>query len=226
MSKFATEKNGLHPMKIESLVNQLKQKSQTGLPGELAQYKMAPYGRAVKEQAIKLNPNPKLSAVMVLLFPDENEIKTVLIKRNEYPGMHSKQISFPGGKKEPDDQNLWQTAQRETFEEVGVSPSAISFICEMSDLYIPPSGFLVQPYLAFTETKPNFVPHPIEVTEIINTPISYILSDASIKITHMNLLVNTNNLVQVPYFDINGHIVWGATAMILSELREMCSSVH
>ena len=138
------------------------------LPAFTAHAKMAPLERlpTLDPEYYKAN-NPRRSAVMMLFYPKNGHAHLILIKRNEYPGIHSSQISFPGGKAEPDDGNLAETAIRETFEEVGVAPQDIDVVMPFTEIYIPPSNFLVAPFLGLSLNEPVFKPNPDEVVEII-----------------------------------------------------------
>ena len=142
----------------------------------------------------------------------------LLTKRASYNGPHSNQISFPGGKIEKSDNNLSQTALRETFEEVGVSQEKVEILREITNVYIPPSNFLVTPFIGITKTKPMFKVNS-EVAEIIEISFLDLLDDNNIGTIQI-----TNSYMKetlVPSFNINGSVIWGATAMILSEIKEV-----
>ncbi|MFD2600564.1 NUDIX hydrolase [Flavobacterium suzhouense] len=194
------------------------------LPALTAHAKMAPVSRlpTLDPEYYKDN-NPRRSAVMMLFYPKDEKANLVLIKRNAYEGVHSSQISFPGGKAEPEDKDLAATAVRETFEEVGVVPSDIDVIMPFSDIYIPPSNFLVSPYLGISLAEPSFIPNPDEVVEIIELPLDVFLDDSIVIET--DLQTSYAQRMSVPAFKVGQHIVWGATAMILSELKETIKSV-
>ena len=189
------------------------------LPAALAHAKMAPVERI---KALKpdyyLDKNPKQSAVMMLFYPIDGNAHLALIKRNTYPGVHSSQISFPGGKAEPQDKDLADTALRETFEEIGVHPAEIDVVMPFTKIYIPPSNFLVSPFLGLALKEPVFVANPQEVQHIIHLPLDILLDDSTIINTPMQ--TSYAQSIMVPAFKVEGHIVWGATAMILSELKE------
>ena len=142
----------------------------------------------------------------------------LLIERASYKGTHSAQISFPGGKIDSSDTNLQETALRETFEEVGVLPKSIEIIRELTDVYIPPSNFLATPFIAFLEKKPEFIIN-YEVKNTVEVLLEDLLNESSL--TTVNLTTSYMENTNVPCFKLNGYVVWGATAMILSEIKEL-----
>lgn len=155
---------------------------------------------------------------MVLLYPDEQGIHIPLMKRPEYDGAHSGQVSFPGGKLENVDTNLIDTALRETHEEIGVPKEQIEVIGNLSELFIIASNFKVLPTVGVIREKPNFIPDPIEVADVLPMAINA-LNDYSIRsVKEMRFPPYT---IFSPYFDVRGEVVWGATAMMLSELAEL-----
>lgn len=162
----------------------------------------------------------KQAGVMALFYPDANEnTKLALILRNTYKGVHSAQIGFPGGKFETVDTSLKATALRETFEEIGVPIQQIDVIKQLTELYIPPSNFYVQPYIGVIRQTPHFVKQETEVSEIVEVLLSDFLDDKAV--TAHEVQTSHNAIVEVPAFELNGHIVWGATAMILSEIKDL-----
>ncbi len=194
------------------------------LPAVAAHTKMAPPGRTVTQlEEYYTAKNPRKSAVMMLFYPKEGITHLTLIKRNEYPGVHSAQISFPGGKTEPEDKTLEATALRETREEIGVTPSEIEVVMPFSEIYIPPSNFMVYPFLGLAVNTPDFKPDITEVAEIIELPLSTFLDDSIIITTAMETSYASN--IVVPGFKVQEHFVWGATAMIMSELKETIKNV-
>jgi 8-oxo-dGTP pyrophosphatase MutT (NUDIX family) len=189
------------------------------LPALQAHLKMAPVGRpASMAPEYYSELNPRKSAVMMLFYPKQGKAHLVLIKRNAYPGVHSSQISFPGGKAEPEDKDLAETAIRETYEEIGVLPEDIDVVMPFSEIYIPPSNFLVFPYLGVSETELTFNPNADEVDAIIELPLAVFLDDSII--TSSLMQTSYSQSIMVPAFKFEEHIVWGATAMIMSELKE------
>lgn len=194
------------------------------LPAGEAHFKMAPLERIESMKNLQMSSlNPKSAAVMMLFYPKKGKTNLVLIVRNSYEGVHSAQVAFPGGKYELGDENFENTALRETYEEIGVHPDRINIIMPFTNLYIPPSNFMVYPFLGICSEEIIFVPNDDEVAQIIELPLSDFLND--------NLLVTTtisdsySKDVIVPAFEINERIVWGATAMMLSELKEVLKKV-
>ena len=189
------------------------------LPAVAAHIKMAPAERlAALNSGYYSSTNPRHSAVMMLFYPKDGHATLMLIKRNTYPGVHSAQISFPGGKAEDTDADLQQTALRETWEEIGIAPDAIKVVMPFTEIYIPPSNFLVAPFLGFAVHEPVFNPNPAEVDALIELPLDVFLDDSIVVNASMKTSYAKSSIV--PAFKVQEHIVWGATAMIMSELKE------
>ncbi|KRB56072.1 CoA pyrophosphatase [Flavobacterium sp. Root186] len=190
------------------------------LPAESSHAKMAPLERiqALKNLDIDAK-NPRIAAVMMLFYPKKEKTHLILIVRNAYNGVHSSQIAFPGGKYELTDRDYQETALRETSEEVGVLPEKIEIIKHFTPMYIPPSNFLVHPYLGIAKEELAFYPDVREVADVLELPLSVFLDDEIIIETKLS--TSYGNDILVPAFNIQNHIVWGATAMILSELRDV-----
>ena len=192
---------------------------QTQLPGVQAHHRVMSYIRMTPDEALATGKNPRQSAVLILLFPENDGWHFVLTRRKKYEGVHSNQISLPGGKFEVNDVDLQRTALRETQEEIGVNASSIAVIGKLTPLYIPPSNFIVHPYVGYVDVKPDFIEEEKEVEEIVLEQVSRLLEEDVVKKTKVK--VGQNLTMQVPYFDLKGHVVWGATAMVLSEFREI-----
>ena len=195
-----------------------------GLPAFDAHIKMAPLERleSLKKSTIETE-NPRIAAVMMLFYPKKDSVHFVLIVRNSYKGVHSAQIAFPGGKYELQDGNYAITALRETHEEVGIHPDKIEIIKPFTQIYIPPSNFMVYPFLGISKEELVFVLEPAEVASIIEIPLSTFLSDAIV--IEAKLSTSYANDINVPAFKIEEHIIWGATAMMLSELKDVLKEV-
>ena len=189
-----------------------------------AHLKMAPLERvsSLSEESY-YDKNPRKAAVMMLFYPKNKQTHLVLIVRNTYPGIHSSQIAFPGGKVELEDESLAHTALRETHEEIGVHPEKITVIKAFSEIYIPPSNFLVAPFLGISHTELTFTEQEDEVAGIIELPIVEFLNEENIVMKRMNTSYATD--IEVPAFKIKEHYVWGATAMMMSELKEVLKRV-
>ena len=194
------------------------------LPAFEAHIKMAPLDRLESLKKIDFGDNnPRIAAVLMLFYPKNDTTHLVLIVRNSYAGVHSAQIAFPGGKYEHDDDDFAYTALRETQEEVGIHTDKIEILKPFTELYIPPSNFMVHPFLGISKEELVFVPEPSEVAEIIELPLSIFLSDAIVVDTNLSTSYADN--ISIPAFKIENHIVWGATAMMLSELKEVLKEV-
>ena len=194
------------------------------LPGLSAHIKMAPASRIpTLDPEYYKNNNPKPSAVMMLFYPKNEMAYLILTKRNAYNGVHSSQISFPGGKAEQEDKDLEVTALRETFEEIGVKSEDIDVIKPFTQIYIPASNFLVSPFLGVSMTPPVFNASAYEVVELVELSLDVFLDDSTVIVTDIETSYSQN--VSFPAFKVGEHIVWGATAMILSELKETIKSV-
>lgn len=207
---------------IDNFITKLKIRIESGLPGWHAQKRMAPPQRVVKEFIETDYPHAQKASVLSLFYPVNEILHFVMIQRPAYNGTHGGQVSFPGGKIESLDSNAWNAALRETKEEIGVEPDRIIFVGPLSPIYIPPSNFFVHPFIGAATHKPNFILDPNEVESIIETPVN-ILTDNSIK---SEMMFRRDNMqMQVPCYNIGGKQVWGATAIILSELEEILKEI-
>ena len=208
-------------MEFQEFENKIVKIAKLKLPGEAAQFKMAPMERlaALKRIAVKKKTVRK-AGVMVLFYPSEaKQTMLVLILRKTYKGVHSAQIGFPGGKYENGDTSLNETALRETEEEIVVLRNTVFVLKKLTEVYIPPSNFFVQPYLGITKKTPNFILQEEEVEMLIEVPLIHFMDD-TVKVSQ-NLTTSYAKNIEVPAFLLNNHLVWGATAMMLSEVREM-----
>ncbi|MEO1049149.1 MAG: CoA pyrophosphatase [Bacteroidota bacterium] len=204
-------------MTFVDFVGKLEQRLQQPLPGRDAQIRMsAKFDPAMKDKYFSAPDSARLGGVLVLFYPSNGSIYLPLMKRPEYPGVHSGQVSFPGGKKEDQDDDLIQTALREAEEEVGVVQQDVKIIGALSELFIFASNFKVLPTIGYVESRPEFIPDQKEVVQIIETDLQALRNPHTIKET--DIPISKGYKLRAPYFDIDGHVVWGATAMMLSEL--------
>ncbi len=195
------------------------------LPGQDSHYKMAPLFRMGELQrqrdAIK---NPRKAAVMSLFYPNiEKQTNLLLILRKTYKGVHSNQIGFPGGKVEQEDLDILDTALRETHEEVGVPPKEIEVIKKLTEIYIPPSNFEVQPFIGLYKNQGSFTIQEDEVAALVEVSLLDFMDDTLI--FNQKLTTSYAENIEVPAFKLNGYTVWGATAMMLSEVKELLKQV-
>jgi len=212
-------------MKFSDFEKQIVKITKMELPGEEYHLKMAPIERLLELKQKARNTNTARKAgVMALFYPGEaQETYLILILRKTYKGVHSAQVGFPGGKREPEDEDIQATALRETEEEVGVLPETVSVLKKLTEIYIPPSNFFVQPFIGITATTPKFVPQEDEVEALIEVPLRLFMDDR-IRITK-KITTSYATDIDVPAYLLNDHVVWGATAMMLSEVRQLLKQV-
>lgn len=193
----------------------LQQRLQQELPGKLAHQEAAPY-RKVDYDSLNLKTVRK-SGVLILLYEKETEPHIVLIERPIYKGTHSGQIALPGGKVEESDKDIVHTALREANEEVGVTMADVEVVGSLSDVYIPVSNFLVSPVIGFVNYRPNFIAQEREVAAIIELQLQKLINTQHLAADNIKL---SNGLtLKVPVFQFNQKTIWGATALMLNELR-------
>jgi len=210
-------------MTFEQQIQVLQEKISSGkLPGKEAQIKMVSYAFKDRYFDIKPNAHTREGAVLILLYPQEQNLHLPLIVRPQTEkGVHSGQVAFPGGKKEPNDSDFVQTALREAQEEVNLDLSKVSVLGQLSPLFVFASNFMVYPTLAIMHEKPFLRPNPQEVADIFTANLATLQRPETIKRT---IIQTPQYTFETPYFDIEGKIVWGATAMMLSELIEIIKS--
>lgn len=189
------------------------------MPGPAAQAKLAPVSQVEARFKLKPQPNARRGAVLILFYKKANDWYFPLIQRPEYDGHHGGQVGLPGGKVEPNDKDIIHTALRETEEEIGVSQASIKVLGSLTDLYIPPSKFLVSPVVGWVEGVPSFVPDPVEVDEILETSLQELLHPEAIQ--HTAEPPGISSPLETPYFALQERVVWGATGMMLSELSHI-----
>ncbi len=209
-------------MKLQNTINILKSESSNHVFGETAHKIMAPYLRDTAREVLHSEKKVTYAATLLLLYEKNNETYFTLIKRPEYNGTHSGQISFPGGKLE-NNETSQEAALRETQEEIGIKHCDIKIITKLTQLYIPPSNMLVTPYVGYLDYAPTCRPDPQEVASILEVPLTNLFNDELVKTKKIKVGKHSKTplKIEVPYFDFANEIIWGATAMILSEVKEI-----
>ena len=208
-------------MRFEEFLKSVSKIKNIPLPAEVSHFKMVPPFRQEllkkQKEAIK---KAKHAGVLSLFYPDEDkETKFVLILRKTYKGVHSAQVAFPGSKLEAQDASLRDTALRETFEEVGVPVDTVQIVRSISQVYIPPSNFYVHPFIGFTQNTPQFIKQDDEVEALIEIDLEHFLDEQSL--ISKKVKTSYSIEVEVPAFKLNDYVVWGATAMMLSEIKDL-----
>jgi 8-oxo-dGTP pyrophosphatase MutT (NUDIX family) len=198
-------------------INQLRERLKAPLPGLAAQELMA--ARVVPMPQV-IPDDAKPSAVLCLLFPVGDELHVLLMRRTPDNTAHSGQVSFPGGRVEAGDKNLQATALREAYEEVGVAPDTIEILGALSSLYIPVSRYQVFPFVGYAEENLSYVISRDEVAHVIELPLHHLFAEENkimtdVKSPAVPMLIRNVKA----YRPDEQTIIWGATAMILSELE-------
>ena len=207
---------------MNALTDRLVQRLAEPLPGREAQFRMASSFRAPQGYVPDLS-TARMGGVLIALFEDEGVVRTVLMKRPDYDGTHSGQVSFPGGKKELGDADIVATALREAYEEVAMPTMDVEVIGQLTELYIPASNFLVHPVVGILRQVPILKPDVREVESILLPPVAHFFRPEIIG--EKSVRVRNDLMIRAPYYDVDGHTVWGATAMILSELMQVMEDV-
>jgi len=203
----------------DKLIDWLKGRLQLPLPGASAHEKMI--GRVVP-MPVAVPTDARPSAVLILLYPLDDQLHLLLIKRTEDGRAHSGQISFPGGRQDPGDADLRATALREANEEVGIMSADVDILGQLTPLYIPVSNFLVYPFVAFARERSAYSLSASEVSYVLEVPLKTIVDPGSKTQATVTSPADPTFVRQVNAYSLtNGAIVWGATAMILSELEEI-----
>jgi 8-oxo-dGTP pyrophosphatase MutT (NUDIX family) len=202
----------------------IKSLLQKPLPGLHSHLKLAPPTRKQElENAQKASLYAKKSAVMILLFHDAGVLKVVFIRRSFYVGIHAGQMAFPGGRFEETDSSVEETAFREIEEEIGIKSDDIELLGRISDIYVPPSNFLISVFVGYLANKPVYLPDEREVAEVIEIDFNeFLMPDA---ITQKSFFVpSSNQTVLAPCYQTSKCDIWGASAMVMSELIDMLTN--
>lgn len=188
------------------------------LPGNIAHIKMSPFRKIVTN----IPEKARKSSVLLMLHEFNNDIYCTLTERSEKLGTHSNQIAFPGGKIEQNESEV-EACLRETHEEIGIDRNSIKIIGQLTSIYIPPSNFLVYPFIGITNQKPTYKLNTYEVKEVFDFNIYKLLNENIVK--EKKIKTANGMLVQAPYFEIKNKVVWGATAAILNEFKEILQKI-
>ncbi len=205
-------------MKFLDIEQKLRKRITEPLIGEPAHapLRATPVGQTIPN--FKHGIPPRAGGVLIMLYEDNGELRFPLIKRAEYLGAHSGQISLPGGKAELGE-NIIETALREGEEEIGIRRGDLEVLGTLSNFFVIPSNFMVTPVLAVTDREPIFKPDPFEVAQILTCSIDDLIREDAIH--EKEILAGGLYRMRAPHFEIQGEVVWGATAMMLNEFRLM-----
>jgi 8-oxo-dGTP pyrophosphatase MutT (NUDIX family) len=204
--------------RMQNLRANLRADLAASLPGRDAQYKMMPRPRSGFTFRGEPGEDARLGGVLALIYPHDHRAHIALILRPTYAGVHSGQVAFPGGGKEPEDADLTATALREAYEETGIDPAQVEVLGHLTPLFVVASNYLVLPSVGWSDHRPNFHPDPYEVAQIVEAPLADLLDPACLRVEDWQLRGHT---VEVPFYAVAGQRIWGATAMMLSELLSL-----
>lgn len=207
-------------MESQLFFHQLREVLKAPLPGRAAQDQMLIPGRdklykpLPREQAIP-------AAVLLLLFPHANDVHFFLTKRTQEVEHHKGQISLPGGRWESGER-LYETALRETQEEIGIAPETVTFLGPLTPLFVPVTGYLIHPFIGAVQQNPPVTPHAREVDTLFSVSIQDLIDDQNQRLAVRRI----NGIdVEVPYFQLGSYKVWGATSMILAEFKTLLKKI-
>jgi 8-oxo-dGTP pyrophosphatase MutT (NUDIX family) len=208
---------------MEQFAKRLKLRLGLPLPGSAAQILMAHEERKLFFNSNVVPQHARLSSVLILIYQEANRFYIPLIERQQDGHVHGGQVSLPGGKHDPNDENLSVTAIREAEEEIGISKNDIQLIGRLTEFYIPPSNFIVHPFVAIHSGVPGFFPEAREVARIVPIRLDQLLDNRCIK--QCEITLRNGLTISAPAFCLEGLVIWGATAMILSELRVLLTEL-
>lgn len=198
--------------KIEELLRNEK-------PGFASHAKMTPQHRQADMASFDVK-NARKSAVMIILYHEADDLKVTLIRRGKYVGIHSGQIAFPGGRYEDTDMHVRNTAIREIEEEIGLKAHEYDIVGRLTDIYVPPSSFIVSVFVAYMRQKPVFRIDPREVDEVLTFSMREFLQAGAIG-ERVFFVQSANISTAAPCYLLNGVEIWGASAMVMTELIDV-----
>ncbi|MHB9034259.1 MAG: NUDIX hydrolase [Anaerolineae bacterium] len=209
-------------MKISMLDAKILQAALRGeLPGLAAQSKMG-IDPGVRRRVPDLSGEPRSSAVLILIFSYNGQLWFPLTQRTYQVAQHKGQISLPGGQREKADANLWETALRETHEEIGIHKEKVIYTGALSSYYVAVSHYIINPFIGWIDNRPTYVTNE-EVDAVIEMPLAALL-DPAVK-SHAARLIDGQQ-VTVPCYRYQENEIWGATAMILSEFEAVLANIQ
>ena len=201
-------------MEPQEILRRIEKGLWAPLPGIPAQLSMVPEPRPGHKAYFEVEDTCRKAGVLILLYPKDGRLRILLTLRTERVNHHRGQISLPGGEQHPGE-SIEATALRETSEELGLDLGAVRVLGRLTPLYIPPSNYCIYPIVAHVASPLEFRPQPDEVAEVIEPPVDH-LADP------VNVLRETwqygGQDHEVPFYEYEGHKIWGATAMVLAEL--------
>ncbi|MEL6651790.1 MAG: CoA pyrophosphatase [Bacteroidota bacterium] len=201
---------------LPEFIQRLEARLQESLPGLESQLKMTSMNRG---QEWQIREDHRKSGVLALFYPHDGRTQIVFMQRTQDGKVHGGQISFPGGKMEPEDADASATALREAEEELAIPAQEVQVLGQLTELYIPPSNFMVYPTVGYLPYRPTFVPSPDEVARVIEIGLAELLDPRNLQTLYH--LVGPQRKIKAPAFQVRGNVIWGATAMMLSELLDI-----
>lgn len=186
------------------------------LPGLESQLKMTSMTRG---ESWEIREDHRKSGVLALLYPHLKQAHIVFMERTQDGKVHGGQISFPGGKMEPSDADAKATALREAEEELAIPAHEVQLLGSLTELYIPPSNFMVYPSVGYLPYRPDFIPAPNEVARVVEIALGELLDPTNLQSLYHP--IGDGRKIKAPAYEVRGNVIWGATAMMLSELLDI-----